>query len=103
MAYNPAEDLARITQPVLAITGTKDIQVDPADLERMAQMVKAPFEHHLIENMTHLLRLEEGDASVGNYAKEMKRPIEPLLLEIILRWIRNRIGLADGSSGGIVK
>jgi pimeloyl-ACP methyl ester carboxylesterase len=49
MAYDPVEDLPRITVPVLAITGSKDIQVDPADLNRMAHLVKTPFEHHLIQ------------------------------------------------------
>jgi alpha-beta hydrolase superfamily lysophospholipase len=89
MAYNPAEDLAEITVPVLAITGSKDIQVDPADLERMAHLVKAPFEHHLIQGMTHMLRIEEGDASISKYKKEIKKPIEPKVLETIFRWLEN--------------
>jgi alpha-beta hydrolase superfamily lysophospholipase len=33
MAYDPAGDMPRITVPVLAVTGSKDIQVDAADLE----------------------------------------------------------------------
>ncbi len=33
MAHDPADDLRAITIPVLAITGRKDLQVDPADLE----------------------------------------------------------------------
>lgn len=95
MAYNPAEDLARITVPVLAITGSKDIQVDPADLERMAHLVKAPFEHHLIQGMTHMLRIEEGDASISKYKEEIKKPIEPKVLETILRWLENRIARSN--------
>jgi pimeloyl-ACP methyl ester carboxylesterase len=91
MAYDPAEDLPLITVPVLAITGSKDIQVDPADLERMAHLIKAPFERHLIQNMTHLLRIEEGEASISRYKEEVKKPIEPKLLEIVLHWLRNRI------------
>jgi alpha-beta hydrolase superfamily lysophospholipase len=93
MAYNPAEDLPRITVPVLAITGSKDIQVDPADLERMAHLVKAPFERHVIQDMTHMLRIEEGDASISNYKEEIKKPVEPQLLEIVLHWLENRIAL----------
>jgi hypothetical protein len=91
MAYDPAADLSKITQAVLAITGSKDIQVDPADLERMAELVKAPFEHYLIQNMTHMLRTEEGEASISNYKEELKKPVEKEMLEIILRWLENRI------------
>ncbi|HEU5379141.1 MAG TPA: alpha/beta fold hydrolase [Ktedonobacteraceae bacterium] len=91
MAYDPAEDLSCITVPVLAITGSKDIQVDPADLERMAHLLQAPFESHLIEGMTHVLRIEEGDASLSSYKEEVKHPIEPRLGAIILQWLENRI------------
>ena len=92
MAYDPsAADLQRITVPVLAITGSKDIQVNPADLERMAQMIKAPFEYHLIPDMTHALRLEQGEASVSKYAEEIKKPVELALLEMILSWLKKQI------------
>jgi pimeloyl-ACP methyl ester carboxylesterase len=91
-----AEDMPKITVPVLAITGSKDIQVNPADLERMAHLVvKAPFESHLIEGMTHMLRIEEGDASISRYKEEVKKPIEPKVLEIVLRWLENQ---SDGGS-----
>jgi pimeloyl-ACP methyl ester carboxylesterase len=91
MAYNPVEDLPLITVPVLAITGSKDIQVDPADLDKMAHLVKAPFEAHRIQDMTHMLRIEKDDASISKYKEEIRKPIEPQLLEIVLRWIENRI------------
>jgi pimeloyl-ACP methyl ester carboxylesterase len=77
--------------PVLAITGSKDIQVDPADLDKMAHLVKAPFEAHRIQDMTHMLRIEKDDASISKYKEEIRKPIEPQLLEIVLRWIENRI------------
>ena len=93
MAYDPAEDLPRITLPMLAITGSKDIQVDPADLERMAQLVRAPFEHHLLQDMTHLLRIQEGEASISKYKQEVKGPIAPELLEIVSRWLKIQSGL----------
>ncbi|HUJ48988.1 MAG TPA: alpha/beta fold hydrolase [Bryobacteraceae bacterium] len=93
MAYDPAEDLARLTAPVLAVTGSKDIQVDPADLERLAHLVKVPFEQHLIQDMTHLLRIQQGEASISNYKAEIRRLIEPTLLEIVLRWLEKRMDL----------
>jgi pimeloyl-ACP methyl ester carboxylesterase len=93
MAYNPAEDLSRITVPVLAITGSKDIQVDPADLEGMAHLVKAPFDCSLIPDMTHTLRVEEGDESISKYKEEIKKPVDPKVLEMVLHWLENQIDL----------
>jgi pimeloyl-ACP methyl ester carboxylesterase len=97
MDYNPAEDLQRITVPVLAINGSKDIQIDSSDLDRMANLIKAPFEPHLIPNMTHLLRIEEGDAAISKYKKELKKPLEPMVLEIVLKWIQSRVDLRNRS------
>lgn len=91
MTYDPAEDLSKITVPALAITGSKDIQVDPADLERMVNLVKAPFEYHVIPNMTHTLRIQEGEARISNYREEVKEPVTSQLLEMIVHWLQNRI------------
>jgi uncharacterized protein len=87
LAYDPAEDLPKIAVPVLAISGSKDIQMDPADLERMAKLVKAPFEPHLIQGMTHMLRTEEGEPSMAKYPAEIRRPIAPQISEIVLHWL----------------
>ena len=97
MDYNPAEDLQRIAVPVLAINGSKDIQIDSSDLDRMANLINAPFEPHLIPNMTHLLRIEEGDAAISKYKKELKKPLEPMVLEIVLQWMQRRIDLRSRS------
>lgn len=94
LAYDPSEDFSRITVPVLAITGSKDIQVNPNDLQQMADLVKTPFEAHLIQNITHMLRVQEGDASISKYREEVSRPVEQQVLELVLQWIRKRV--ADG-------
>jgi alpha-beta hydrolase superfamily lysophospholipase len=91
IAYDPALDFPCIAVPVLAITGSKDIKVDPNDLDRMASLVKAPFEKHLIPGMTHLLRVADGDAGISDYKEEIKEPIEPQVLEIVLHWLEKRI------------
>jgi len=91
MAYDPSVDFPLINVPVLAITGSKDIQVDPNDLKRMRELVKAPFEGRLIENMTHMLRLEEGGADITKYKEEIKNPVEPQVLEITLSWIKKTL------------
>jgi len=41
LTYTPAEDSAQSRVPILAITGSKDIQIDPAELGRMAELVQS--------------------------------------------------------------
>ena len=91
IAYNPGEDLPKVTAPVLAITGSKDIQVNPADLELMAQLVAGPFESHEIENMTHILRIEPGEPSISNYKAQIKQPLVPELLDLVAQWLEKRM------------
>jgi len=91
LAYDPSEDLSRVTVPTLAITGSKDIQVNPTDLELMGKLVKGPFEAHLIPNMTHMLRVQQTDANIGNYREEVRRPIEQQVLEIVSQWLRKQL------------
>jgi pimeloyl-ACP methyl ester carboxylesterase len=87
LAYNPAEDLPAISVPVLAITGSKDIQVDPEDLKLMEKLVRSSFEYHILPDVTHLLRKEEGAASISNYRKLVREPIDERIPEIICNWL----------------
>jgi pimeloyl-ACP methyl ester carboxylesterase len=89
--YDPGQDLAKINVPVLAITGSKDIQVDPADLIRMGELIKGDFESHELPNVTHLLRVEEGEPTISNYKKQTRQPVDRRILEIVSVWLRNRI------------
>jgi len=90
MAYDPAEDLARIQVPVLAITGTKDIQTDPADLKRMAELVRSDFEYHQIPDLTHILRSEEGAPTLSTYKKQAQRPTDSRVLGLVSQWLRSK-------------
>ena len=96
MAYNPAEEMPRIQAPVLALTGSKDIQVDPADLDVMAGLIKAQFESHVLPDITHLLRSEPGAPTFFNYKKQIKQPVAPIVLHAISDWLRKRIPLRAG-------
>jgi uncharacterized protein len=90
MAYDPAENLPRIQAPVLAITGSKDIQVDPADLDKMAGLVRSEFEPHLVPNLTHLLRTDPGEASLSTYKRQIAQPVDSQVLEIISEWLSRK-------------
>ena len=90
MDYDPAPDLARISVPILAITGSNDIQVDPNDLDRMARLIQGPFEQHVVDGMTHVLRIDYAPPSISRYRREVREPVAPQLLEILTQWLHAR-------------
>lgn len=92
MAYDPTVDLPNVRIPVLALTGSKDIQVDPFDLKKMSELVGANLEYHEIENMTHMLRPEDGQPSVSAYKEEITRPVDPRLLWFVEDWVTKLAG-----------
>jgi pimeloyl-ACP methyl ester carboxylesterase len=97
LAFDPTEYLPNIKVPVLAITGAKDIQVDPDDLKTMAEIMKAPFEFHIVSDMNHILRYEEDDASISNYKKLAKQPMDSRILQLILTWLQCEILCIDSN------
>ena len=88
IAYNPADDLPRIKVPILAITGSKDIQVDPKDLKRMSELVSTDFEYHEVSNVSHILRIEEGEPTLSTYKKQARQPMDTRVLQLILEWLQ---------------
>ncbi len=90
MAYDPALDLPAIRCPVLAITGRKDIQVDSVDVERIGAQVRTPFTGLAPENLTHVLRTHQGRPSLSSYRSQLRRPVDPELLECVASWVAAR-------------
>lgn len=88
LAYRPAADLAHIHSPMLAITGAKDIQVNPADLTRMTELTKGECECHVLPNITHLLRAEPGEPTLSTYQRQVTVPMDRRVLHIILMWLQ---------------
>jgi hypothetical protein len=97
MAYDPADDLAGITCPVLAVTGRKDIQVDPGDVERIGALVAGPFTGHAPPELTHILRRDPGPPSLGSYAAQAMRPVDAGLMELVAVWTMAESGQSPGS------
>jgi alpha-beta hydrolase superfamily lysophospholipase len=91
LEYNPADDLPKIQAPVLAITGSKDIQVDPSDLKRMAGLVTSEFEAHEVPDLTHMLRAEPGEPTLSTYRQQVQGPVDKRVLEIISDWLQRHI------------
>jgi uncharacterized protein len=93
MAHDPREDLGRIPVPVLALTGGKDLQVDPADLQVIAATVPGGARTHLAPDVSHTLRRQPGAASPSAYKKELREPVNPDVLGCVVRWYREATGL----------
>lgn len=91
LAHDPRPDLAAIRVPVLAITGDKDVQVDPADLHEIRELVPGEVEVHRIADLTHLLRREPGLPSVRSYPRQLRSPVDADLLAQVTGWLSRRL------------
>ncbi|MGW1676480.1 alpha/beta hydrolase [Saccharopolyspora sp. NPDC002376] len=94
LAHDPRPALADIDVPVLAITGGKDIQVDPADLDEIDRLVLGEVEVHRIPDLTHLLRRDPGRPSVFAYRRLLRRPVDAELLAQVSGWLAHRLSAA---------
>jgi uncharacterized protein len=91
MAHDPGPDLATIDRPVLAITGSKDIQVNPADVARIGRLVTGPFDGEVPTDLTHLLRRDPGPPGLWRYRRQLIRPMDGWVTERIVAWARIRL------------
>ena len=89
MAYDPKEALTAIDGAVLAITGAKDIQVDPDDVARIGRIVTGGFDGEVPTDLTHILRRDPGPPSLRAYQRQFRRPVDPWVVERIADWSRS--------------
>ncbi len=90
LGYDPAPDYARITTPVLAITGGHDMQVSPDDVDAIGRLVRGPFEGHVVDDLSHLLRPDPRWAGPRGYRRAVRQPVSPKVLSIIAAWVTGR-------------
>ena len=89
--YDPLADLAGSAQPVLALTGSFDLQTPPEDLQAIAAARTAPTETVLVEGLSHILRRQDTP-SVRAYKKDVRRPIDPEVIDLIVAWVTRTVG-----------
>jgi hypothetical protein len=97
LAHDPRTDLARITAPVLAVTGSKDLQVPAADLDVIAAAVRGPVTTWRVPDLTHTLRRQPGPASMRAYRGELRRPVDAEVLATVVDWCRRVTGVPSPS------
>lgn len=90
--HDVVEDLKKAVCPVLAVTGSKDCQVDPEKLKAVASIVKGESESHLIEDMNHILKVYRGPVSILKMKEQYKAvagdPLHPVLLSVLSGWLK---------------
>lgn len=90
IAYNPATALEKVTCPVLAINGEKDLQVPPKqNLPAIRKALEAAgnknFEVDELPGLNHLFQAAKSGAP-SEYA-EIEETMSPVALEKIANWI----------------
>lgn len=104
LAYDPRADLASITVPTLAITGAKDLQVNPNDLTVIDSLVRGPVETHLLPDVTHILRCDPGPPTLRTYRAQTREPVDAEVLALVSEWAQAHLGeprKASGIDGGV--
>lgn len=91
LEYDPVYTMFNVKCPIIAITGDKDIQVDPEDAVKVAEIAKGEVEYHIVPNLTHILRPDDGPASIFSYKRLLKQDIDPRVLELINAWLQKKL------------
>ena len=87
VTYDPAPVLARVTVPVLAITGAHDLQVPPDDVAAIGRLVQGPFEGHVVPELSHLLRPDPDSVGLRGYRRQVRQPVSPEVLRLVTDWV----------------
>lgn len=98
MRYDPRDELARVRQPVLAVTGSYDLQSPPADLEVIAQTAGGPVHTVELPEVSHILRTQER-ATLRSYRADVRRAIDERVVRLISAWVAEV--LSDRGSGAV--
>jgi uncharacterized protein len=95
LLHDTRPDIAAVQVPVLAITGDKDIQVDPDDLDKIAQLAQGPVDVHRIPGMTHMLRCYPVSTPPPT-REQLREPVAPELLEEVAVWTAAKLAVQTG-------
>lgn len=86
--YDPRVDLAALVVPTLALTGGKDVQAPPEDLDVIAELASGPVDIRRPATLTHLLRDDPAALpSVRDYRRQLREPVDPDVLQDIAAWV----------------
>ncbi len=88
--YTPAQEIKRLTVPVLIVQGTTDIQVPVSEAQAL-KIANPDAELRIIEGMNHVLKAVPLDPKQQNASySEPTLPVVPELVEGISQFIHSR-------------
>lgn len=88
LAYDPKPVLRSTTAPLLAITGSKDVQVNPADIGTIEAIAGDHTTAVLVNDVDHILRTETAPVSnPKRYKKQITQPIDDRVVDAIVTWL----------------
>lgn len=100
-SYDVREDLVRVTCPLLAITGSRDIQANPEVLKDLPEYVKGEAEYYVVEDMGHSLKFQAATSTIFSAKKdiiaEANLPIHPELIKLLTTWLQNHDEMVSNS------
>jgi fermentation-respiration switch protein FrsA (DUF1100 family) len=86
--YDPEPALRDSMVPLLAITGSKDVQVDPDDLTAVDAVAGDRATTVLAQDVDHVLRHESAELSNPNrYKSQAAKPIDPSVSAALTSWL----------------
>lgn len=85
MAYDPRADLDAAPSPLLAITGTFDLQSPPEDLAVIAARAGGSTRTVALDAVSHILRTQLRP-TLRTYRADARRPIDERIVSIIAAW-----------------
>lgn len=86
--YDVKSHLKMNRLPILAIGGSKDFQCHPDDTRQIASITASEVTVHIIENMDHMLRNQEGEPTLLSYRDAGKRPMVQEVKELVSNWVK---------------
>ncbi|WAB83576.1 alpha/beta fold hydrolase [Microcella daejeonensis] len=85
MAYDPRADLDAASVPLLAVTGSLDLQSPPEDLAVIAARTGGSTRTVELEGVSHILR-SQPRATLRTYRVDARRPIDERIVPLIAAW-----------------
>lgn len=85
--------LRRVTVPVFALNGEKDLQVPPGEGERIREILEVAGNEdvtvHLLPNLNHLLRSHPEAPNL--VYRHLEDPVDPRVVDLLRRWAVERL------------
>lgn len=87
MAIDPAEEYRGLQIPVFLFGGEKDLQCDPQDCHRIAELLGTSTTVHIEPDLTHILRKDTRPPNIFAYPDQLKHPPDPVVAERVIDWL----------------